>query len=172
MARRGNSFRHEVVHMIQLARKGAVASVSLALCLAAAACSSSSSSSSTPPSTSSASASSSSSGGTVPSVSVGSFDKTFSAMAALQPLAAQGRGIVAVILPDTVTSARYTQFDAPYLTQALTAAGLTSSQISIQKAQGSPPTEVADAQTAVTKSASVRIVDHVDPPDRGQTDAH
>jgi D-xylose transport system substrate-binding protein len=83
-------------------------------------------------------------------------------MAALKPLATQGKGNVAVILPDTVTSARYTQFDAPYLTQALTAAGLTSSQISIQNAQGSPTTEFADAQTAVTKGASVLIMDQLD----------
>ena len=148
--------------MIRLARKGAgVASVSLALCLAAAACSSSSSTSASGGSTS-ASASSSSSGGTAPSISVSSFDRTFSAMAALKPLAAQGKGNVAVILPDTVTSARYTQFDAPYLTQALTAAGLTSSQISIQNAQGSPTTEFADAQTAVTKGASILIMDPLD----------
>ena len=83
-------------------------------------------------------------------------------MAALKPLASQGKGNVAVILPDTVTSARYTQFDAPYLTQALTTAGLTSSQISLQNAQGSPTTEFSDAQTAVTKGASVLIMDPLD----------
>src|SRR5438132_11881889 len=151
--------------MIRLTKKGAgVASVSLALCLAAAACSSSSSSSASGGSTSStsASATSSSSGGTAPSITVSSFDRSFSAMAALKPLAAQGKGNVAVILPDTVTSARYTQFDAPYLTQALTAAGLTSSQISVQNAQGSPTTEFSDAQTAVTKGASVLVMDPLD----------
>src|SRR5438094_6867513 len=102
--------------MIPVARKGAVvASMSLALCLAAAACSSSSSSS-TPGGGSSSSASSSS--GAAVSISVGQFDRTFSAMSALKPLASAGKGNVAVILPDTVTSARYVQFDAPYLTQA------------------------------------------------------
>src|SRR5437879_17663 len=117
--------------MIQLARKGAIAaSASLALCLAAAACSSSSSSSSSPGSTSASA--SGSSGAAVPSISVGSFDRTMSAMATLQPLASLGKGNVAVILPDTVTSARYTEFDAPYLTQALTKAGLSASQISVQ----------------------------------------
>src|SRR5712691_2069661 len=146
--------------MIQLARKGAVvASASLALCLAAAACSSSSSpsSSTTPTSSSTASASSS-----AVSISVTQFDKTFSAMSALKPLAAAGKGNVAVILPDTVTSARYVQFDAPYLTQALTAAGLTSSQFSVQNAQGSDATELSDAQTAITKGASVLIMDPLD----------
>jgi D-xylose transport system substrate-binding protein len=84
------------------------------------------------------------------------------AMTTLKPLAAQGKGNVAVILPDTVTSARYTQFDAPYLTQALTMAGLSSSQFSVQNAQGSDATELSDAQTAITKGASVLIMDPLD----------
>ena len=147
--------------MIPVARKGAaVASVSLALCLAAAACSSSSSTSSSGGSTSSSSASASA-GGSV-SISVGQFDRTFSAMSALKPLAAAGKGNVAVILPDTVTSARYVQFDAPYLTQALTAAGLTSSQFTVQNAQGNDATQLSDAQTAITKGASVLIMDPLD----------
>ena len=147
--------------MIPVARKGAaVASVSLALCLAAAACSSSSSTSSSGGSTSSSSASASA-GGSV-SISVGQFDRTFSAMSALKPLAAAGKGNVAVILPDTVTSARYVQFDAPYLTQALTAAGLTSSQFTVQNAQGNDATQLSDAQTAITKGATVLIVDPLD----------
>src|SRR5689334_2341693 len=147
--------------MIPVARKGAaVASVSLALCLAAAACSSSSSTSSSGGGTSSSSASASA-GGSV-SISVGQFDRTFSAMSALKPLAAAGKGNVAVILPDTVTSARYVQFDAPYLTQALTAAGLTSSQFTVQNAQGNDATQLSDAQTAITKGATVLIVDPLD----------
>jgi len=144
--------------MIPMVRKGAVvASASLALCLAAAACSSSSS----PSSGTSSSASASSSGVSV-SISVTQFDRTMSAMSALKPLAAAGKGNVAVILPDTVTSARYVEFDAPYLTQALTAAGLSSSQFSVQNAQGSDATELSDAQTAITKGASVLIMDPLD----------
>src|SRR5690242_15370777 len=145
--------------MIRIARKGAVvASASLALCLAAAACSSSSSSSAP----SGGSSSPSSTGGTTVSISVAQFTRDFSAMSVLKPLAAAGKGNVAVILPDTVTSARYVQFDAPYLTQALTAAGLTSSQFSVQNAQGSDQTQLTDAQTAVTKGATVLIVDPLD----------
>src|SRR5207247_117784 len=145
--------------MIPMVRKGAVvASASLALCLAAAACSSSSSSS---PSGGTSSSASSSSGVTV-SISVAQFDRNFTAMAALKPLAAAGKGNVAVLLPDTVTSARYVQFDAPYLTQALTAAGLSSSQFSVQNAQGSDATELSDAQTAITKGATVLIMDPLD----------
>jgi D-xylose transport system substrate-binding protein len=83
-------------------------------------------------------------------------------MSALKPLAARGKGNVAVILPDTVSSARYVEFDAPYLTKALSAAGLTSSQFTVQNAQGSDSTELSDAQTAITKGASVLIMDPLD----------
>ena len=145
--------------MIPMVRKGAVvASASLALCLAAAACSSSSSS---PSSGSSSSSASSSSGATV-SISVAQFARNLSAMSVLKPLAAAGKGNVAVILPDTVSSARYVQFDAPYLTQALTAAGLSSSQFTVQNAQGSDATQLSDAQTAITKGATVLIMDPLD----------
>src|ERR1017187_4203644 len=132
--------------MIRVTKKGAaVASVSLALCLAAAACSSSSSSST--PSTSSSSATSSSSSAPSVSVSLAQLNRSFAAMATLKPLASVGKGNVAVLLPDTVSSARYTEFDAPYLTQALTAAGLTASQFSVQNAQGSDATEVSDRKS-------------------------
>jgi D-xylose transport system substrate-binding protein len=121
--------------MIRVARKGAaVASVSLAVCLAAAACSSSAS-------TSASGGSSSSSSAATPSVSLSQLNRTFSAMTTLKPLDAVGKGNVAVILPDTVTSARYTEFDAPYLQQALALAGLSPSQFSVQNAQGSDYTE-------------------------------
>src|SRR5579872_2766958 len=83
-------------------------------------------------------------------------------MSQLQPLASKGKGNVAVILPDTVTSARYTEFDAPYLTKAFQAAGLTSSQFSVQNAQGSDATQLTDAQEAITKGAGVLIVDPLD----------
>ena len=83
-------------------------------------------------------------------------------MSKLKPLAARGKGNVAVILPDTVTSARYVEFDAPYLTKALSAAGLTSSQFTVQNAQGSDSTELSMAQTAITKGASVLIMDPLD----------
>ena len=98
----------------------------------------------------------------VPQISASDFNNTFSAMATLKPLAAKGKGNVAVILPDTVSSARYTEFDAPYLTKSLQMAGLTSSQFTVQNAQGSDATELSDAQTAITKGASVLIMDPLD----------
>jgi D-xylose transport system substrate-binding protein len=147
--------------MIRMAKKGAaVASASLALCLAAAACSSNSSTTASTTPTSSTSASTSA---PAVSISLAQLDRTFTAMASLKALDSTGKGNVAVLLPDTVSSARYTEFDAPYLTQALTAAGLTSSQFSVQNAQGSDATELSQAQAAITKGASVLIMDPFDP---------
>jgi D-xylose transport system substrate-binding protein len=98
----------------------------------------------------------------VPQLSVTSLNNSFSAMATLKPLAAEGKGNVAVILPDTVSSTRYVEFDAPYLKQAFTAAGLKTSQFTIQNALGSDSTQLADAQTAITKGADVLVVDPID----------
>jgi D-xylose transport system substrate-binding protein len=83
-------------------------------------------------------------------------------MTNLKDIAAKGKGNIAVILPDTVSSARYTEFDAPYLTRAFTTAGLDSSQFSVQNAQGSDTTQFTDAQEAITKGASVLIMDPLD----------
>ena len=140
--------------MTQVARKGLVLSAALALCLAAAACSSSSSGS--------GATSGSGSSSSVPSISVTQLDRTFNALASLTPLAALGRGNVAVILPDTISSARYTEFDAPYLTQALATAGLSSSQYSLVNAKGSDAAELSDAKEAIAKGASVMLMDPLD----------
>ena len=83
-------------------------------------------------------------------------------MASLKSVASAGKGSVAVILPDTVSSTRYVEFDAPYLTTALTDAGLTSSQFTIQNALGQDATQLADAESDITKGASVLVVDPLD----------
>ena len=84
-------------------------------------------------------------------------------MATLKPLAAQGKGNVAVILPDTVSSTRYVEFDAPYLKKALPdGRALSSSQFTVQNALGSDATQLSDAQTAITKGATVLVVDPLD----------
>jgi D-xylose transport system substrate-binding protein len=90
------------------------------------------------------------------------FNTSFSAMKALKPLAAKGSGSVAVILPDTVSSTRWTDFDAPYLSKALADAGLSSSQIIVQNAQGSDSTFVTDAQSDITAGAKVLLITPVD----------
>jgi D-xylose transport system substrate-binding protein len=111
---------------------------------------------------SSGSSPSGSSGGSVPQLSLNQINNTFSAMAMLKPLVAKGKGNIAVILPDTVTSTRYVEFDAPYLKESFQKAGLSASQYSVQNALGSDATQFSDAQTAITKGASVLVVDAID----------
>jgi D-xylose transport system substrate-binding protein len=141
----------------------AIPAVASAAALLIAGCSSSSSSSPTNSSSGSSSSASASSGsGSTASISATELTNDFSAMTALKDVAAKGKGNVAVILPDTVSSARYTEFDAPYLTKAFQAAGLDSSQFTVQNAQGSDSTEFTDAQEAITKGATVLIMDPLD----------
>jgi D-xylose transport system substrate-binding protein len=83
-------------------------------------------------------------------------------MKALTSLAAAGKGKIAAILPDTTSSTRYVEFDAPYLKQAAVAAGLPSSDITIQNALGSDSTFVTDAESAITNGATVLLIDPED----------
>ena len=84
-------------------------------------------------------------------------------MKTLAPLAAEGKGLVGVLLPDTTTSARYVEFDAPYLKQAFEAAGLKSDQYKIDNAQGSASTMQQQAEADITAGATVLLVDPLDP---------
>ncbi|HEX7354482.1 MAG TPA: substrate-binding domain-containing protein [Mycobacteriales bacterium] len=129
----------------------------LAAGLAVTACGSSSSSSKTKPSSGGSSSTAS-----APALSATSFTRDFSAMAQLKSIAAAGKGSVGIILPDTTSSARYAEFDAPYLTKAFEAAGLSSSQVSVKNAQGSDNTFVTDAQADITNGASVLLIDPED----------
>lgn len=103
-----------------------------------------------------------STGGSVPQLSVDSFTKDFSAMTKLKGLVDQGEGKIAVILPDTTTSARYTEFDQPYLQKAFEMAGMSSDDFSIQNAQGSTQTQQSAAEAAITGGATVLVVDPLD----------
>ena len=98
----------------------------------------------------------------VPQLSLSQLNNSLSAMSTLKPLASRGKGSVEVILPDTVSSTRYVEFDAPYLKEAFTKAGLKDTQFTVQNALGSDATQFSDAQTAITKGASVLIVDPLD----------
>jgi D-xylose transport system substrate-binding protein len=138
-------------------KSAAAAAIAATAALALAACGSSSTSTN-----SGGSGGGGSSNAPVPSVSATSLDNSFAAMTALKPLAGRGKGNVAVILPDTVSSTRYVEFDAPYLKESFQKAGLTSSQFTIQNALNSDATQFSDAQTAITKGASVLIVDPID----------
>ncbi len=101
-------------------------------------------------------------GGTAVNITASSFTSDFSAMAQLKDLAARGEGMIAVLLPDTTTSARYESFDRPYLTRAFEAAGLSSSDFKIDNAQGSASTMQTQAEAAITQGASVLLVDALD----------
>ena len=120
--------------------------------LVAAACGSSSSTTTSSKPTSSA----------VPQISASSFNLTFSAMTDIKSLAAKGKGKVAVILPDTVSSTRYVEFDAPYLKKSFQLAGLSSSDTIIQNALGSDATQYSDSQADITNGATVLVVDPLD----------
>jgi D-xylose transport system substrate-binding protein len=133
-------------------KKVALTAVAGSAALVIAACGSSSSNGSSGGSTSSS----------TPKLSLSQIDNTFSAMATLKPLAAKGKGNVTVILPDTVSSTRYVEFDAPYLKESFQKAGLTSSQYTVENALGSDATQFSDAQTAITKGATVLVVDALD----------
>jgi len=131
----------------------AVVTAALALAAGAASCGSSSSSSSSTPS---------SAGGAVPSVDVTKFTADYAVMKTLQSLAAQGKGKIGVLLPDTTTSTRYVQYDAPNLTKAFEAAGLSSSDFKITNAQGSVSTMQQQAEADITDGASVLLIDPID----------
>ena len=128
---------------------GVVAAFSLVL----AACSDSSSSSS----------SASTSGGEVPQIAAGDFTADFAVMQQLTGLAAQGEGLIGVLLPDTTTSTRYVQYDAPFLAKAFEAAGLTSDQYKIDNAHGSAQTMQTQADADINAGASVLLIDPIDP---------
>ena len=98
----------------------------------------------------------------VASVSASSFTSDFSAMAQLKSLAAQGKGKIGVLLPDTTTSTRYVTFDAPYLTKAFQAAGLTASDFKVDNAQGKASTMQTQAEADITEGASVLLIDALD----------
>jgi D-xylose transport system substrate-binding protein len=133
----------------------ATASIGIAAC-------GSSNSSSTTTSSSAAASSTTSSAAAAPSISATSFTNDFSAMSQLSSLASAGKGAVAAILPDTTSSTRYVEFDQPDLKKAMSAAGLSSSDQIVQNALGSDSTFLTDAESDVTKGASVLLIDPED----------
>jgi len=114
--------------------------------------------------------SSSSSGGgasastsvSAPAINAADFTADFALMKQLTGLAAAGKGLVGVLLPDTTTSTRYVQYDAPYLKQAFEAAGLSSDKFKIDNAQGSATTMQTQAEADINAGASVLLVDPLD----------
>jgi D-xylose transport system substrate-binding protein len=143
-------------------RKGGAISLACSVGLLVAACGSSST-----PATSSGGSSGSN---TVPNVTVSSFTVDLATvMAQFKPLtqfATKGsqKLLVGVIMPDTTSSTRYVDFDAPYLKTAFTAAGYSPSQFRIENAQGSDSTMLDDATADINLGAKILIVDPIDNP--------
>jgi D-xylose transport system substrate-binding protein len=138
-----------------------VCALGLAVSAVAAGCGSSSSSTTSSASATSATSSTAAATST-PGISVTSLTNDFSAMNALRSLAAQGKGKVAAILPDTTSSTRYVEFDAPYLKKAAAAAGLPSGDMTVENALGSDSTFITDAESAITNGATVLLIDPED----------
>ena len=135
-------------------KQAGLTAAGLSAALLVAACSSTSS---TAAPGASGSAPASSSAGAA-SLTVSEIDPSFSALKALASLAPEGNGNVAVILPDTTSSTRWVEFDAPYLKAAFTAAGLPPANLTVQNALGSDATQVSMAQSDITKGATVLII--------------
>ena len=102
------------------------------------------------------------SGGEVPQISAADFTADFAVMEQLTGLAAQGDGMIGVLLPDTTTSTRYVQYDAPFLKKAFETAGLTSDQYKIDNAHGSAETMQTQADADINAGASVLLIDPLD----------
>jgi D-xylose transport system substrate-binding protein len=136
-----------------LTKRAGLIAAGLSAALLIAACSSSTSSgqaaTSSAPSSSTAGAQ---------SLTVSDIDPSFGALKALASLAPEGKGNVAVILPDTTSSTRWVEFDAPYLKAAFAAAGLPSANLTVQNALGSDATQVSMAQSDITQGATVLII--------------
>jgi len=64
------------------------------------------------------------------------------------------------LLPDTTTSTRYTLFDAPYLTAAFKAAGVSAQ---VLNAQGDPQRQKSQAEQCLASGAKVILLDQLDP---------
>jgi D-xylose transport system substrate-binding protein len=155
---------------MQLGKRGlGVVALAVGSALVAAGCSSSTSSTSStaPASSAPASAASSAAAGVPAGLSVSSFTTDIaSTMSQLKGLTGSaGSGLqIGVVLPDTTSSTRWVDFDAPYWTTALTAAGLSSSQFKIDNAQGSDATQLSDATADINLGAKVLVVCPLDGP--------
>ena len=102
------------------------------------------------------------SSGAAKTVSDATFNPNFTTMKYLKGVVAKGKGSIAVILPDTVSSARWVDYDAPSFKKAFLAAGLKPSQFIIQNGHGSPQEQLTDAQGDIAKGAKVLILTSLD----------
>lgn len=79
-----------------------------------------------------------------------------------------GHADVGVILPDTTSSDRYVQYDAPLLTKAFTAAGVKAD---VQNAQGDKTKFTTIAQNMIGEGVKVLLIDSIDAPSGASVEA-
>ena len=91
-----------------------------------------------------------------------SFNRNFTTMSLLKPIVAKGTGGVTAILPDTVSSTRYVEFDTPFLVEAMEKAGLPPTDTYVEDADGSDAVELSMDEAAVTAGDKVVIMDPLD----------
>lgn len=82
--------------------------------------------------------------------------------------AASGKAQVGVILPDTTSSTRYTEFDTPLLTKAFQAAGIKSD---IQNAENDKTKFASIAQNMISEGVKVLLIDSIDAPSGAAVEA-
>ncbi|HVX73256.1 MAG: sugar ABC transporter substrate-binding protein [Devosia sp.] len=92
----------------------------------------------------------------------GGQDATFAKLSVLADVVKAGKGKIAVLLPDTQSSARWAGVDAPGFEAAFKAAGLSPDDYIISNAQGSPQTQQTQAEQAITQGASVIVIANLD----------
>lgn len=97
-------------------------------------------------------------------------NNNFSAMSALKPLDALGRGSIAVILPAVASAGHFKQFDAGYFGTAFGRAGLAPGQYTVGLAQGSQ--EFHAVQQAIAGGAKVLVLDTRYAGDGGQIESY
>jgi D-xylose transport system substrate-binding protein len=92
----------------------------------------------------------------------GGQDAVFAKLAAFKDVAAKGKGKIAVLLPDTQSSARWEGVDAPGFKAAFAAMGVPDSDVILVNAQGSAQTQQTQAEQAITQGASVIVIADLD----------
>jgi len=74
-----------------------------------------------------------------------------------------GGGLIAVLLPDSASSARWEDFDRPAFEAAFEEAGLAAdTDYLITNAEGDPTTQQTQAEQAITQGASVIVLTNLD----------
>jgi D-xylose transport system substrate-binding protein len=104
--------------------------------------------------------------GAASTVSATTFTTSFSTMKLLKGLVTKSNNVknpkVAFIVPDTTTSARYDDFDIPFMKDAFKAAGFPSKDVIIQNGEGSDNVFYTDAVADVANHVGVLIIDPED----------